>query len=79
MLSLDECRQFLGSEAKGLSDGQLRELRDQLCAIADVALDVAEGLHPEERLEAEPCAEPSGQTAPGIRRPRALTTDDRPL
>lgn len=78
MLSLDECRQLFGPEAEGLSDGQLRELRDQLCAIADVALDAGEGLRPEERLEAEPRAEPSGQTATGIRCPRALTTADRP-
>jgi hypothetical protein len=37
MLSLDQCRQILGPECQ-LTDGELEQLRDELYALADIAL-----------------------------------------
>ena len=43
MLTLDQCRQILGSGAEDLSDSELADIRAALHGLAEVALDVAEG------------------------------------
>ena len=39
MLSIKQCREILGEEAKSLSDEQIRKLRDNLDLLADILVD----------------------------------------
>jgi hypothetical protein len=41
MLSIDRCRQILGTAARNMSDDQIEQLRDQLYRFADVVVTVA--------------------------------------
>ena len=42
MLSIEECRQLLGADARDLTDEQVRELRGQMYRLASIAVDMAE-------------------------------------
>jgi len=46
MLSIDQCRALLGHKGRGMSDEEIRRLRDQLYGLADVALTVYLETHP---------------------------------
>jgi hypothetical protein len=41
-LTVTQCRELLGSEDAGLSDGQLEQMRDRMQVIANVLLDAYE-------------------------------------
>lgn len=41
MLTAEQCRQILGEKAKHLTDKEVKELHDRLCALADVAIEQA--------------------------------------